>query len=243
MASLIKEPYFISDRLERYLSYLHTYQLSLPEVVTNVNCDIDYPFYTNTKPSNLSYNYLLLVNKYHYLDNDTLPLDLVTMTNEYDNQSGDMLSQIAYSSFQRLVNDAEKEEYHIRNNSVYRDYYTQEKVYNSYRTRYRVDYADRWAARSGYSEHQTGLSLDVGVANSYNTGVKFENTKEFSWMKDNCYKYGFILRFPKNKEHLTGVNYESWHYRYVGEDAATYIYQNDITFEEYYAYFVEKKEK
>lgn len=69
----------------------------------------------------------------------------------------------------------------------------------------------------------------------------FENTEEFDWIKNNAHKYGFILRYPEGKEYLTGYKYEPWHYRYVGVDVATYIYEEDIVFEEYYAYFCEYK--
>ena len=69
----------------------------------------------------------------------------------------------------------------------------------------------------------------------------FENTEEFNWMQENAYKYGFILRFPKDKVNETGYIYESWHYRYVGKDIAKYIHKNNISFEEYYARFIENK--
>ena len=67
----------------------------------------------------------------------------------------------------------------------------------------------------------------------------FEETKEYKWLIKNAYKYGFILRYPKGKEDITGYNYESWHYRYVGIEAAKIIYEENITFDEYYVYYVE----
>ena len=67
----------------------------------------------------------------------------------------------------------------------------------------------------------------------------FEETKEYKWLIKNAYKYGFILRYPKDKEDITGYNYESWHYRYVGVEAAKIIHEENITFDEYYAYYVE----
>ena len=69
----------------------------------------------------------------------------------------------------------------------------------------------------------------------------FEKTDEFKWLQNNAYKYGFILRYPKDKEDITGYSYESWHYRYVGKDVATKIKKLGITFDEYYAYFIEGK--
>ena len=69
---------------------------------------------------------------------------------------------------------------------------------------------------------------------------EFENTEEFKWLQNNAYKYGFILRYPKGKENITGYEYESWHYRYVGEEVAEEIHNLDITFDEYYAYYLDK---
>ena len=87
------------------------------------------------------------------------------------------------------------------------------------------------SARAGHSEHQTGLAVDVAdISYDYDN---FENTKEFKWMKKNCYKYGFILRYPKAQFHITGFKYEPWHYRYVGKDTAFYLYKKNITLEEY----------
>ena len=103
-------------------------------------------------------------------------------------------------------------------------------MYNDYVANYGVDYANNCSAKPGYSEHQTGLAVDVmGSNNDYN---KFEYTKEFEWMKSNAHLYGFILRYPKGKEHITGYKYEPWHYRYVGDIAST-IYNRNITLEEY----------
>ena len=91
-------------------------------------------------------------------------------------------------------------------------------------------------ARPGFSEHQTGLSFDIGSRSSN----VFANSKEYTWMLENAYKYGFILRFPKKYESITGFRNEPWHYRYVGIDIAKYIYDNDISYEEYYAMFLDK---
>ena len=85
-----------------------------------------------------------------------------------------------------------------------------------------------------YYEHQTGLSLDVKSTVS----SPFKKTKEYTWMIKNAYKYGFILRYPENKEDITGYNAEAWHFRYVGEEIAKYIYDENITYDEYYAIFM-----
>ena len=97
--------------------------------------------------------------------------------------------------------------------------------------------ADLSTARAGFSEHQTGLAIDILTYNV--TLSNFEETDAFKWLSSNAYKYGFILRYPKGKEDITGYEYESWHYRYVGVEIATQIFEEDITFDEYYAYYLE----
>lgn len=91
--------------------------------------------------------------------------------------------------------------------------------------------ADTYSARAGYSEHQTGLAIDVNTVD-----MTFDNTDESNWLSNNCYKYGFVIRYPKDKESITGYMYEPWHIRYVGKDLASKLYNNGnpITFEEYY---------
>jgi len=96
--------------------------------------------------------------------------------------------------------------------------------------------AAKYVALPGQSEHQTGLAMDV-TSESANWGLSnnFGETNEGKWLKDNCYKYGFILRYPEGKEDITGYNYEPWHIRYVGKKVSTYIYTNNITLEEFFS--------
>ena len=120
--------------------------------------------------------------------------------------------------------------YSYRFSDTIRDYSYQEKLWNSYSNSKGENWADSVAARAGFSEHQTGLALDIVTYGS--TMNNFENSDEFKWLSKNAYKYGFILRYPKGKEHITGYKYEPWHYRYVGDIAST-IYNRNITLEEY----------
>ena len=103
-------------------------------------------------------------------------------------------------------------------------------------SKYGDDYVNRFVAKPGFSEHQTGLSFDIGSTSSN----VFANSKEYKWMLDNAYKYGFILRFTKKYESITQFRNEPWHYRYVGKDIAKYIHEHNISFEEYYAMFLDK---
>jgi ribosomal protein L20 len=151
-----------------------------------------------------------------------------------------MLSELAISNpqaFTELVNAAKEEDYYIRGVSGYRSYNYQDSLYNKYVTSDGKENADRYSARAGYSEHQTGLALDI--SNNKSTYMDFESTKEFEWMKNNAHKYGFILRYPKDKEKITGYMYEAWHYRFVGTEIATYIKKHNITYDEYYTMFID----
>ena len=114
--------------------------------------------------------------------------------------------------------------------SGYRPYVLQEKLYNNYVSRDGKAEADRYSARPGYSEHQTGLCFDIN-----NPSKSFNGTEEAKWINDNAYRYGYILRYPKGKESETGYMYESWHVRYVGKELAEKLYNNGdwITLEDY----------
>jgi len=119
--------------------------------------------------------------------------------------------------------------------SGYRSFDYQTTLYNNYVNRDGQAAADRYSARPGYSEHQTGLAFDIGERGKENLWLteEFGETPAGQWLLTNAQDYGFILRFPKNKEDITGYMYESWHYRYVGVDIAKEIKKKDITLEEY----------
>lgn len=112
--------------------------------------------------------------------------------------------------------------------SGYRSYAEQEKLYNQYASARGADEADKVSSRAGHSEHQSGLCMDVNT-----TEFSFEGTKEAIWLEEHCADYGFIIRFPKGKEDITGYSYEPWHIRYVGTDAAKEIMSRGICLEEY----------
>ena len=113
--------------------------------------------------------------------------------------------------------------------SGYRSYTVQKNLYNSYVSRDGVKNADRYSARPGYSEHQTGLAFDINYADS-----RFTGTAQAVWLAENAHKYGFILRYPEGKESVTGYMYEPWHYRYIGVENAEKIYASGLTLEEYF---------
>ena len=209
----------------------------MENIVTYVNIGIDKPYYTNTKKAeNLNTN-LILVNKYNYLTEDYIPENLEPIDIAYA-RSGMQLVREAKEAFETLSEDAKKEGKNIIAMSSYRSYDYQVNLYDNYVATDGKEAADTYSARAGYSEHQTGLAVDV--YNKVLPYTSFEETEEFNWMQENAYKYGFILRFPKDKVNITGYQYESWHYRYVGKEAAKYIHDHDLTLEEYYVKKVEK---
>ena len=227
------------NNLERYKKYHHSnLDISKEEVIKRVNMNLDYNFYTHTKKANNLNTSKILVNKYYYLEKDYIPKDLEIINDGYS-VGGKKLVHDAKVAFEQMASDAyNNEKLHLRAVSAYRSYKYQERLYNSYKEKDGKENADTYSARPGFSEHQTGLSLDID--NIYTDFNNFEKTKEYKWMIKNCYKYGFILRFPKGKEYITGYLYEPWHYRYVGTSTATYITKNKLTLEEYYTEKLEK---
>ena len=210
--------FYKEENLERYKKYKR----------------LDNSFYTHTKE--VTFDKLMLVNKYNYVSKDFEVPNLVPVK-EFAKE-GMYLEKECMEAFVKMAQDALKSNYNIRAISTYRTYNYQENLYQNYVKKDGVKEADTYSARPGFSEHHTGLAIDVdNIKTSY---TDFLNTKEFQWMQDNAYKYGFILRYGKDKENITGYMYEPWHYRYVGKDIAKYIYENNITFEEYYYEFIEK---
>lgn len=172
---------------------------------------------------------LVLVNKTYELDENYIPNDLVKISNKFSIKEILICKNVKYY-FEKMCNDAIKNDLKIIAMSGYRDYKYQDNLYNEYLKVDKKEIVDTYSAKPGHSEHQTGLAIDICTDKKDYT--EFINTDEYIWLKDNCYKYGFIIRYQKNKEKITGYRFEPWHIRYVGK-IAKYIYENDITLEEY----------
>ncbi len=227
-----KIDYFNYDYIDRYIKYKEENKdLNIKQIITEVNIGLDNPYYTNTKPSKDLNKSYILVNKYNYLDKNYIPQNLEEINTQYA-RDGMKLVNYAKEAFEKLAKDAKKEDLSIIAMSTYRSYNYQVNLYNRYVKEDGKEAADTYSGRPGFSEHQSGLAVDV--YNGKEDYTNFENTKEFEWMQENAYKYGFILRFPKDKTKQTGYEYESWHYRYVGIEIATYIHKHNLSFEEYY---------
>lgn len=229
-------PYYKSNNIKRYQDYHKlNNNLSVSDVVTTVNLNLDLPYYTNTKEAKYLNTFYTLVNKYNYLRDDFVPNNLVEMTTPYSKE-GIYLVAEARDNFYKLVDKAKEEGLTIRAISAYRGYTYQKRLYDKYVEADGVNKADTYSARPGFSDHQTGLAIDVD--NTTSSFENFTNTKEYQWMLDNSYKYGFILRYPSGKESITTYQFESWHYRYVGLKLAKKIKASNLTFDEYFTRYL-----
>lgn len=156
---------------------------------------------------------------------------IVNKTYSLPSTFGNGLTEETKEAFAKLKSAALLDGFDIYIASGFRSYNRQVTLYNNYVQRDGKEAADTYSARPGYSEHQSGLTFDVNEVSD-----KFHNTPEANWLSENCYKFGFILRFPKGKEQETGYKYESWHFRYVGEKLAEKLYNNGdwLTLEGYF---------
>jgi len=169
----------------------------------------------------------LIVNKTFQLPPDFIPTN--THKNIIDDNCPECIDQNAYTAYINMINEAPGLTFWIA--SGYRSFNYQNGLYNSYVKRSGKEAADTYSARPGHSEHQTGLAFDLNTVND-----SFADTKEGKWINENCYKYGFIIRYPKNKDNITGYKYEPWHLRYVGIELSTKLYNDGdwLTMEEYF---------
>lgn len=227
---------FDIDNLDRYNSYLENNNYDIKDVVTYVNINLDKKFYTDTIEVSNPDSLLVLVNKYNHLPNNYKPSDLVYVDGAYGNQVP--IRSVLKDSFISLQKAA-KEEINIKlmPTTAFRNQSFQTTLYNNYVASDGKEKADTYSARPGYSEHQTGLAIDLKNTALNNTRLTDDN---YDWLSNNAYKYGFIIRFPKEKEYITGYQFENWHIRYVGLDAAKIIYENNLTLEEYIDLYITK---
>ena len=134
----------------------------------------------------------------------------------------------ALKAYEEMRAAAAKDNITLWIQSGYRSYKTQEELYNNYVKNNGKEKAETFSARPGHSEHQSGLAMDLNIIDD-----SFEGTPEAIWIEKNSYKYGFIIRYPKGKENITGYKYEPWHIRYLGKDIAKKVYDSGLTLEEY----------
>ena len=194
--------------------------------MVNIGRDLD------AVPCDTTKGQLMLVNGRHYLDKNYKPSHLTTFSRDYcyEDQKAQSIVVDAFLAMQQACK--EQTDAQLMVNSAYRSYQDQIGTYNRNPKGY--------AARAGSSEHQTGLALDI-TSRQHPMRWPFDKSEEGVWMREHCHEYGFILRYPERQSHIFGFAYEPWHLRYVGKEVAKRIHDEDITFDEYYAYYLDKR--
>lgn len=239
--------YFIEDNLDRYIKYENNdtkfdsiyntdvikENYNYEDTVTFVNAYLDRDYYSNDiNLSNEEASAIdVIVNKYYKLNENYEPSDLVTIDSKFASNN-QRLRKEAADKFEEMAADALASGIKIYAGSTYRSYDYQLDLYNRYVLQDGFAEAETYSARAGYSEHQLGLAVDV-----LNGDWQYlsENDDEYTWLIDNSYKYGFILRYPRNKEYVTGYMFEDWHFRYLGVELANKVKLSGLTYDEYVA--------
>lgn len=181
----------------------------------------------------------VVVNKKRNLKETYVPDDLVKITDVPTLLASPEVNQLRKPAAEALTKliEAAKEELNIQlyARSGYRSYKTQEATYNGYVKSYGQAEADKFSAKAGQSEHQTGLAMDISSESvNFLLEESFGDTTEGKWVAENAHRFGFIVRYPKGKEDITGYQYEPWHLRYLGEDLAKKVYESGLTLEQYF---------
>ena len=237
--------YFKEENLDRYIKYdfidtksvydttILKEKYNYEDTVTFVNAYLDKDYYSNDIPLSKDEASKLdvIVNKYYKLDKDYEPEDLTVINSKFASGTQKLRKEAA-DKFEEMASDMLKENLKIYAGSTYRSYSYQEGLYNRYVKKDGFKEAETYSARAGYSEHQLGLAVDI-VNGKWN--YLSEGDKEYTWLVNNSYKYGFILRYPHESEYITGYVFEDWHFRYLGIDLATKVHESKLTYDEYIA--------
>lgn len=194
------------------------------------------PLVVNTDTSTITY----LVNREYPLPENFVPEGLTTpdVLFPFSDTTIDKakMTPEAGEALARLFDAAyEEAKLTLYGVSAYRSYSRQYTIYATNLAVYGIAHTNRYSAAPGRSEHQTGLAIDISCASEgFGLETTFADTPEGIWVARNAHRFGFILRYPKDKEHITGYNYEPWHIRYVGTELAAHLYETGLTLDEYY---------
>ena len=192
--------------------------------------------------NNFDSDFEFLIDKENKLSPDYVPANLIVLDDNENNFRNykdatlkPMLRADIIPDLNKMFEDAKKKGYYFLVDSGYRSYNYQNVILENVKKEKGVDVAIKLVASPGASEHQSGLCFDIAYFYNgvYSDNVK-DNDEEVNWLIDNSYKYGFILRYPKGKEDITGFSYEPWHYRYVGKELAKILHDDNITLDEYH---------
>lgn len=186
-----------------------------------------------TVTNNYEDKYAIIINKANPISEDLIKnYTLVTVENNmYD---GIKLEEETYKNYLKLKENLLERGYYINIRSGFRTFNESQVIYNNYVLEKGSTYAEKYAATPGTSEHNTGLAFDFIISSDKNASKTDYESDEYFYLENIAYLYGFIIRYPKDKEVITGYNYEPWHLRYVGSELAKYLKKNNLTLEEYY---------
>lgn len=228
----IKCQLFDYKHYDRYLKYQKKHdKLSIDDIVTRIALNMDMVHYEDSEfikdPNRID----TLANKYYEISDEYEPSDLVDMDDKYANNTygKKRLRKEAYDKFVEMCEAAKKDKVKFYAESAYRSYDHQNLIYKNYVNENGADMALKYAAKPGFSEHELGLALDIANVWTIKT-----DGKEYKWIDKNAHKYGYIIRYKKEWEEVTGYAAESWHIRYVGVKNATAVHKLNVPYEEYY---------
>ncbi len=237
LLKLLNNEHYIHENHERYLSFMEKNRTDEKTAIEYVNLNLDYEEYEAPVKVDYDLDNEILVNKYYLLDSTFVPEDLISVTNKkYFYGDGFEIKKEVWDNYLNMWNDANDAGYYLIVNFAYYPYSEHEKAYNKAKDENGLVYADTNVLRPGSNEHTTGLALDI-FAKGALTRATFPESDAYAWIHENAHKYGFIERYIAGKEYITGQSAEQWHYRYVGKDVATFIYENNLTLEEYLTYY------
>lgn len=246
LKDFINVPFFEFNNIEKYVKYMAAHpEEKIKKVLIYVNAGLDRSFYSEIKKISDFKSTSVLVNKYNALPKGYVPDGLTNIPMQYADWEH-LATKETVDAFVVLAEKAATEGIFLKATSAYRSYESQKYGYdNAIASGRTVEDVDTLNARPGHSEHQTGLTIDVNNTDYRNWvegGVYYEYGK---WLKENSYKYGFIIRYPEGKEEITGYHHEAWHLRYLGKTEkgsflSVDVYESGLTYDEYYAEYIEK---
>ena len=183
--------------------------------------------------NNENSKYEILINKANPIKEDELSsYTIVRITdNTFDNIK---LEEETYKNYSELKKHLLEKNYYINIRSGYRSFLESEEIFNKYKKIKGLEYANKYVAKPGTSEHNTGLAMDIVISKENDSNQNDYASDEYFYLENIAYLYGFIIRYPKDKEKITGYEYEPWHLRYVGKDLAKYLKKNNLSLEEFY---------
>ncbi|MDR0852835.1 MAG: M15 family metallopeptidase [Clostridiales Family XIII bacterium] len=228
------KPYYYEEgRAERYASYAEANpELSYDEVVWRVDADVDKGFYEDTAVADDPNSQLVLINKHSSLPDDFVPQNIVSIS------GGAELRADAAEAIEEMMRDASQAGVPFFVRTGYRSIAWQRDLYNSYLERDTQVEVDTYSARPGFSEHNTGLTMDLSVEHVTDMH-NFDNTPQSAWVAENAWKYGYIVRYTEENSPITGYIEEQWHIRFIGREHAKAMKESGVgSLEEYLVKYV-----